>query len=583
MSSTPRHIRPAELMVRCGRAPRAFTLIEALVAVGAMALVTVGIAAIFSSVGKTVAAGRRISMLNSYAAMVEQQMRHDFEGMTREGFLMVRHSYADVDGDGFFDAPPLPPAIPPPGTDAIQLTAQDGRPRARRIDEIMFFADGDFTSVREPLHPAYVARSKNARIYYGHGTRLPTTVPSYSQPQIDDANSVATTGRLGQDKSPNQYAASWTLLRHVTLLVNPESTTPKLPPDNVFRWSPTRARDAAILRDKDGQVALQPASSSLFRSLAYVLPQSSGNAIPPYVRPRRPRFGSGLVDIATNDLTDVRSIVMGMPNPATAFNAGSITNPNEYPPADPLFGVPPNPGWIFTPGPAAVINARSWMENAWPTSSDTFSPATFPDAVGDRGTRIRFEPGPPDYVDVITRASSPPEQAYRRADQMALAAFNFVPGCTEFIVEWSFGDTDQTNGQVIWHGLERRADVDNNGVMAAIDKTLARPYPRDSSDSPPGGKNAFFYQTYTALDGTVHGSADPVARVDPALIYANPATDPTTISQSAYFGYFDPTDNQGRPWPWPSLIRVTMSLTDPKNPGVEETFQFVFPTPGNPK
>lgn len=71
----------------------AFTLLEAMVAIGAMALVSVGLAAIFSSVGKTITGGKRLSTLNTYAALVEQQMRRDFESMSRGGYLMIRNQY----------------------------------------------------------------------------------------------------------------------------------------------------------------------------------------------------------------------------------------------------------------------------------------------------------------------------------------------------------------------------------------------------------------------------------------------------------------------------------------------------------
>lgn len=583
------HPRPSQLLARCGRAPArgAFTLIEALVAVGAMALVTVGIAAIFSTVGKTVAAGRRVSVLNSHAAMIEQQMRHDFAGMTRDGFLVLRNSWADGLADGLLD-------IRATGnTDWVALGPQDARARHRRVDEIMFFTNGDFASVREPLHPAYVATSKNARVYYGHGTRLPNNASfqrnrnPYGQPEIDDPNSAAVTGRLGEKDKANQYAGSWTLLRHVTLLVRPESTTPKLPPDTVFNWnpSPSTGPGARLLSDKEGQIALQPGASSIFRSLAYVLPDAApGTLSRNYVRQvqgnRRPAFASGLVDIANNDLTDIRSIVMGMFNPTSgapipAYGSSHFNTAAQYPPTIAGFGVPPNPGWNFTPGPTALTNSHTWMENAWPTSSDPVLDQDFPPAApadADRGTRIRYEPGPPEYINTITDLSKrPPEQAYRRADQVVLAASNFVVGCTEFIVEWSFGISDPASGTLVWHGLDRRADIDNNGTL---DTTVARPYPTD-----PNGASKPFQLRYKKLDGT----PGPTFTVDNTLLYSNPVTTPTTLSQTAYFGYLDPRESDGRPWAWPTLIRVTMNLTDPKNPGVEETFQFVFPTPGNPQ
>lgn len=90
----------------------------------------------------------------------------------------------------------------------------------------------------------------------------------------------------------------------------------------------------------------------------------------------------------------------------------------------------------------------------------------------------------------------------------------------------------------------------------------------------------------------------------PELIHGQPSAveDPLT----SYFGYFDPTfspdlrNNAGTrnpdgdiedigdalsptlPWAWPTLIRITLTLTDPIDPTFEQTFQFVFETPGNP-
>ncbi|MEO0631809.1 MAG: hypothetical protein AAFY46_13960, partial [Planctomycetota bacterium] len=51
---------------------RAFTLTEALVAVVAIAIISVGLAAIFASVGDTVQSGRRISAIIQYAASIER-------------------------------------------------------------------------------------------------------------------------------------------------------------------------------------------------------------------------------------------------------------------------------------------------------------------------------------------------------------------------------------------------------------------------------------------------------------------------------------------------------------------------------
>jgi hypothetical protein len=68
---------------------------------------------------------------------------------------------------------------------------------------------------------------------------------------------------------------------------------------------------------------------------------------------------------------------------------------------------------------------------------------------------------------------------------------------------------------------------------------------------------------------------------------------------TSFFGYTDPTipppadgNNDGRvdggspasptAWPWPKLIRVTVVLSDPQDPSLESTFQYVFATPSEP-
>jgi hypothetical protein len=67
------------------------------------------------------------------------------------------------------------------------------------------------------------------------------------------------------------------------------------------------------------------------------------------------------------------------------------------------------------------------------------------------------------------------------------------------------------------------------------------------------------------------------------------------VSLTTYFGYIDPifnadADGNGQldpgesrvgllRWPWPRLIRVTITLADPIDPTIETSFQFVFNTP----
>src|ERR1041384_342270 len=129
-----------------------FTLIETLVAVGALAFVAVGIAVIFEAPGKPITTGKRVSAFNTYAAAIEHRLRADISAMTREGFLVIRNEYADRDGDGTIT-----------GGDAVPLYAGDARQRLRRTDELMFFAKGEFVSARSPLVPGFV-RSEERRV-----------------------------------------------------------------------------------------------------------------------------------------------------------------------------------------------------------------------------------------------------------------------------------------------------------------------------------------------------------------------------------------------------------------------------------
>ncbi len=613
--ASPSSVRALSGAAGASRA-RGFTLIEALVAIGAMTLVAVGIAQIFQSVGKTISAGRRLNIVNTQAALIEQQLRRDFASMTRDGFLLIRNSYADSNLTTKLNRPPVLPTLPDPGRgdDTVRVSTLDTKARLRRVDEIMFFVNGDFASAREPLDPAYVPRSKEARIYYGHGLRMTATQPTvsngsaapYLSPDVSDGITNPK-NRLGST-GPNQYAKDWTLLRQPTLLVKPESAKQSLPPGTVFGWNPTNNSQAQVLLDKPGQIGLQPAATSIFRSLNTYRPPDQTNFVRSSMRTistLRPQFESGLVDIATEDLGAIRSIVMS-PKPLLASNEVPPDSPGKYRyPPDGVFELMPFVNPIVSP----VVTHR-WMDDAWPAPSDPSVQVR--DSSGANvpgGLRIRYEAGPVNYVGALTATptSTPAaaELAWLRSDQLMMSASNFLPGCTEFIVEYSFGVIDPTTQQLVWHGMKRDADLGDG----AIPRAIVLPYP---DFQPPVGiqRTASFTLTYTNLDGnevsdlTYKNTSDNlVVRPTPVsreLIYSKPLAD-EDLSQTAHFGYLDPIQYldatlikdwpvgrplppDGRPWAWPTVVRVTLSLTDPNNPsGSEETFQFVFPTAGNPR
>jgi len=132
----PMHNRTSTTQI--ARPPLGFTLIELIVAIGAVAILAVGIASIFGAVGKTVAGGRRVSNLNEFASLIERQMRTDFQAMTRDGVLLIRHEEAN-EGN------------------AVLLHPDDIAPRVRRTDQIIFFRHGEFSTTRAPVVPGFNA------------------------------------------------------------------------------------------------------------------------------------------------------------------------------------------------------------------------------------------------------------------------------------------------------------------------------------------------------------------------------------------------------------------------------------------
>lgn len=598
---------------------RGFTLVEALIAVGALGLIAVGISQVFRATGETVRVGRRISNLNAYAAIVERQLREDFAAMTRDGFLLIRNERVWKNGE--------------PGT--TLLDARNGIPlvrgheasrRPRRVDEIVFFATGDFVTARPPASAERVARAPAARIYIGHGLKRKPTNPEYYAPvYLDDDNTTAgltqqatQTFGYGPDNGPaepNQYAADWTLLRHVTLLAPPSLGKIDGKALGVSSPSPSFEADPRF-RDGPWQIAMQPAARTIFRTLNGD-PVTGAGLYNDVLRPaanqvayqaianldNAPHFASGVIDIAATDLSEIRAFIHAAANtvdwqggPPGVFHAHqrafAPTAPNETWPTS----FPPQTAFNQPlPQNTTVGIMHAWMRDALPAASDA---PTYPQA-GQRegfGGRIRYEPTPPNplliHNDFSTPAFNDPEHEYERADQFMLSAHNFVPGCSEFIVEWSWGDLypdthpePAYRNQIIWHGLPRAVDYNGNGNVDVADgEVVCRPY-LDSFT------NMEYRQQWVRRNGTL------VARpVESLLIHGDPDGNLVGFNNAnenvlySYFGYVNPAyvpadpdlDPPAIPWPWPRLIRITMSLVDPADPTIEQTYQFIFDIPSDP-
>lgn len=582
--------RKGQIMRRVRFKSSGFTLLEMLVVVAIVALVAVGIAGIFGMVGDTITRGKRVSDLNRTAAQIERVMREDFNRMTREGFLVIRNEYANRGQNiGLFD---------PRRFEAEPVA------RPRRIDEIMFFAvsDGpDFVTARRALHPDMIARSSTAQIYYGHAKKMIRPVQTvadrnnpYYRPMISEHNyypnaDFGVTAVGAGVRNPNEFASDWALIRRVTLLTSPGASETSVAEE--LAAAPFSIPREQLI-DNQKQLALQPALQSIFRGVADQRPAGPGNAWgTPQTFRREPRSlnpigraSSGVVDIASTSLNEIRATVNHMDR-----------MPNQ-------FG-----GWTSSQVFSQVFNPRAltdralmqaWMLEALPGDPSWFNPNRM-------RIRVRYETEPPLASIEDARLTGNVQQkeferSYREADQEMLTSAVFVPRCTEFIVEWSYGLVDQvpnspTYKQLIWYGLPRYEDVNGNGTFnQGTDVVIAQPFdgvpardvlPRFTGESP-GSYGNNLYPTRALINAGL-----PV----PAIV-------PGAQTEVSLFGYFDPgpgrLPNTGgdpqdsswgadalqdpsevRPWLWPALIRVTMTLADRTDPTIEASYQVVFEVP----
>lgn len=558
------------------------TLVEVLVAVAALTLIALGLSQVFAATGNTLRAGKRVSRQNEYAAMIERQLRRDFSQMTRDGFLVIRHRKAKN------------------GQDIKLLDSNQIDGTERRVDEIVFFQHGDFASLRDPINPARQAVGAAARIYIGHGLRWDTDpqtafeTPRVDRPRRSDSITQATLNvpSFGEP-GPNEFASDWILLRHVAVLAGPESVSKRqrLPGGNTDTFP-----------DSNAQVGWQPAATSLFRFEAEFPPSVAETPTPAYIRTnaQQPLFASGLVDVASTDLSEIRSTILdAMPyrSPVGSegtFNSARSADDGEDGASDVTRWVPGvGPGTLIAPNMnSPTRRMQAWMADAFPADSDfDVAPGNVP-LVHER--RMRCELTAPDYLGTLGSSGTmgvafDSNESWRRTDQLMLSSSNFVPHCSEFIVEWSFGNvypqdytTVAKRGQLIWHGLLRR--VGNNPTG----DTLALPYDDTTQTT---AERAAMQHRLLIQPRVLTNPVTPVGawNIPGTLIHYLPPNANLDRNTTLYscFGYLDPMydRNSTSPypetveWAWPKMVRITMTLADPQSPGVEQTYEFVFDVP----
>ena len=609
-------------IVRAGRLMRAFTLIEMLICVGAVALIAVGLGKLFSSTGATVRIGKQISNFNEVAATLERQIRKDLASATRDGPMVIRCKRIQDPTNPYVNADP---GLSNP----VYLTGEKNpvSARVRRADGIMFLAQGKFTSAREPQWPGRAPASSAARIYFGHGMKRDRT---YTMPPklSDDPGPTGANWPegLGQPKNgggdgANEFASDWILLRHVTALARPQQTQIQRPMAAGLTLPPYLNTDQQW-QDSPVQIGLQPAAPSVFRfdpanvgeadadrlGFGYekwvvgspaAAPAVKENLTLPGAWARQndvvawPQTESGIVDVASIDPQMIRTRILGVPNrlpwdassDAARSQKIALTSPNA------LRGTNYN-----NPGNANTYNAAHLMKMMMAGMLPDADPWVYSN--GAMATAIASAPGqhveqrmicaavPPDFTGNLSGAAWNSNEPYHQQDEAMLSASNFAVGCSEFKVEWSFGDVypvpagavlpaaqAQLPGQIIWHDIDAPylgAASYNNGVN----------WPNIGSDQ--------FKETWLRADGTTGSRTLPADLVHWPTNYRDKVAQYKMEHAPLYsfFGYLDPVYVAGAPgspdiieWPWPKLLRFTISLTDPTDPSVEQTFQFVVDLP----
>lgn len=568
------HTNHSHPRARAGRSAQltrqGFTLTEMLVAVGAMALLSLGVAQVFSLTTRTVAAGRRLSNLNAVASATERQMRADFSSMTSRGVMVIRNQIAN-------------------NNNTVASYPADPEPRRRRIDEIIFAATGHFASLQQPITAdGAPVSSTEALIYYGHGAKqdpLAANASGFNNPvNIADTNAAAPA--LGVTPGPggskvNQYAAEWTLARRAFVLAPPATQVLRaIPPGQGFTATGTF--------DSAKEIAGLPAVPSANRSDATRWASYSTSART--LRGATPALSSGVVDIIAMDLRTMAAQLSDASSGGSSFgDAYALANTSNQ------MAVGLGAG-----GGTSMTYQQAWMRGLLPADSDS-------------GRRIRVETTVPDFLNFNGGGATP----VQRSDQLMLTGGAFLPRCSEFIVEYSFGAARTGNnpagstdiGAVFWHGLDRQTGVVSSPndyakhvvryrdlVSVTPDAVQARLVPRRNTATLPPGTPARVFYTQPDL-------------IDPDYVQqwgSVPAWSSNGTSAYAFFGLNDPLyaptttllaydangdgkydwsegdilqEPESLPWTRPVMLRITFTLCDPTDPSIEQTFQYIFDLP----
>ncbi len=526
----------------------AFTLTELLVAIAVLVVILIATARIFSSASKVAGTGEATSSLLQSAAAIESQIRADFANLSREGFFVIQC----VSGGG------------------------------TRADQLVFFTQRSTTSQQfmgsressatNQVASTWLAESGVARVYYGHGVTAPnlgadqdtdgfnstgcdgsaltpwSSTAAFGNSTIDAHNWTAgtTQGSKGQPNTPKE---NWPLLRQALVLAK-DGAGPSSP-DLVYAANYKNA--TSVLSTEKQRPWVDPWFTS-------GNPNPTGSGYDP-------TWLSSRVDICTMSLADIKRQITG--NGALPFLLGSSANP-----------------WVDC--------QRTRMLQC------VGFPDPFMNSGGEDQPFLRYP-----------RAEKVPP-SMGRADSM-LASSILSANCSSFRVDWTWSDGVGRSGsglgmvvagrtQTPWFGLCDQpcpavAPSANNvrpvsNIVNFVDNGNGDVF--GTIDAPLVVDNAAFPADGTAPSLNLVCNAEGFLNIDPSNcdlhlkpVWAPSPCQPATVYAAA-FGYnsedtsvMPPLSTGNGPYtPWPSAVRITMTLNDP-NARLEggRVFQFIVELP----
>jgi type II secretory pathway pseudopilin PulG len=542
------------VVVRLGRV--GFTLAELLVAVGLVAVLTLGIGRIFASVSKLVGTGAAVGELDQIARVLETQLRADFLAASRlradENFLAIRmRRVGDLNGDGTLD---------PSDEVDIYFTRDDeeadrrrgadpyergpnGLPISRatsvRLDQIMFLGASSegYRSFQPP--PASEQVVPHALIMWGHGLRPPVDAEDVGMrarfrlnyPDGDfgfalgDENPFAPSDNQfsGKATGRNRYASDFVLTRRAVVLAGGSAAGEERVVTG-SRFTPLWGKDTEVaLLPRDIEASYLFASGAPFGRIFGDVDEadeeraSEGdggpdgwNGISILPNPRLLRHGR--TDILAVDRQGLQQWIEGIGVP---FSTGRLAD-SAF--TDPPIPPPNNPPIDPTPLNTNLPNSRLWVVRdginvqsvGLPRDQYEENLRGVQSGIAGMFHRVLVDPAPPtlrvDPDDPAIAYPDPPspyakpDATDRRMDLHAVIASR----CSSFEVAWSDGSTWVRDAPL-------RVDANGDGV---IDRDIRR------------GDTIWFDMDFTVRDFWRLNSYGTGPTSTNARIYPRPNPDP---------------------------------------------------------